>query len=96
MEKLSNFTVTRFIDNEGKASIREAIVLSTAELIHAGGPQVKVDNASALQALVGDAELTRYKIAIDLARKKNKNRNPVAEKAVQEFKQEKLKFKLTK
>lgn len=92
-EKLSNFTVTRFIDNEGKASIREAIVLSTAELIPAGGLQVQVDNASALQALVGDAELTRYKIAINLARKKNKNGNPVAEKAVQEFKQEKLKFK---
>ena len=92
-EKLSNFTVTRFIDNEGKASIREAIVLFTAELIPAGGLQVQVDNASALQALVGDAELTRYKIAINLARKKNKNGNPVAEKAVQEFKQEKLKFK---
>ena len=30
---------------------------------------------------------------INLARKKNKNGNPVAEKAVQEFKQEKLKFK---
>ena len=92
-EKLSNFTVTRFIDNEGKTSIREALVLSTAELIPAGGLEVQVDNASALQALVGDAELTRYKIAINLARKKNKNGNPVAEKAVQEFKQEKLKFK---
>ena len=92
-EKLSNFTVTRFINDEGKSSIREAIILSTAELIPAGGLQVQVDNASALQALVSDAELTRYKIAIDLARKKNKNGNPVAEKAVQEFKQEKLKFK---
>ena len=28
-----------------------------------------------------------------LARKKNKNFNPVAEKAVKEFRQEKLKFK---
>ena len=63
-EKLSNFTVTRFIMDEGKSSIRAALVLSTAELIPAGGLQVQVDNASALQALVGDAELTRYKIFI--------------------------------
>ena len=69
-EKLSNFTVTRFIDNEGKTCIREALVLSTAELIQALGRQVQVDNASALQALVGDAELTRYKIAVNQAREK--------------------------
>ena len=68
--KLGNFTVTRFIDNEGKTCIREALVLSTAELIQAVGRQVQVDNASALQALVGDAELTRYKIAVNQAREK--------------------------
>ena len=64
-EKLCNFTVTRFIDNKGPA-----LVLSTAELIQAVGRQVQVDNASALQALVGDAELTRYKIAVNQAREK--------------------------
>ena len=52
-----------------------------------------MDNASAMQSLVGDSHLTRYNISIQLARKKNKNGNPVAEKAVQEFKQEKLKLK---
>ena len=48
------------------------LVLSTAELIQAVGRQVQVDNASALQALVGDKELTRYKIAVNQAREKHK------------------------
>ena len=71
----------------------ETIVLSTAGLIMAEGLQIQVDNVSVQQALIGDAELTTYKIVIDLARKKNKYGNPVAEKAVQEFKKEKLKHK---
>ena len=94
-EKLSNFTVTKFISNENADSIRQAIILSTIELIPAGGLDIKVDNASAMQSLVGDSHLKRYNISIHLARKKNKNGNPVAEKAVQEFKQEKLKLKPT-
>ena len=55
--------------------------------------ELQVDNASGMQSLVGDSHLKRYNISIQLARKKNKNGNPVAEKAVQEFKQEKLKFR---
>ena len=35
-EKLSNFTVTEFISNENAESIRQAIILSTIELIPAG------------------------------------------------------------
>ena len=92
-EKLSNYTVTRFIQAETKDALREAIILSTAELIPGEGLLMQVDNAAGLQALVNDSQLARLLITIQLARKKNKNGNPVAEKAVQEFKQEKLKFK---
>ena len=87
-EKLSNYTVTRFLRSESKEDIREAIILSTAELIPGEGLSMQVDNASGLQALVNDSHLARSLILIQLARKKNKNGNPVAEKAVQEFKQE--------
>ena len=91
-EKLSNFTVTKLIQDETANSIKEAIIQSTAELIPGEGLEIQVDNASAMQALVNDSHLLRYKIHIKLARKKNKDSNPVAEKAVQEFKKEKLKF----
>ena len=92
-EKLSNFTVTKIIPNERVDSVREAIILSTAELIPPEGLKIQVDNASGMQYLVGDSNLGRCNISIQLARKKNKDGNPVAEKAVQEFKNEKLKFR---
>ena len=92
-EKLSNFTVSKLIPNECADSIREAIILSTAELIPPEGLEMQVDNASGMQSLVGDSNLGRFNISIQLARKKNKDGNPVAEKAVQEFKNEKLKFR---
>ena len=91
-ENLSNFTVTKLISNETASSIRDAIIQSTAELIPGEGLEMQVDNAPAMQSLVNDSYLARYHIHIRLARKKNKNGNPVAEKAVQEFKQEKLRF----
>merc|ERR1711942_620286 len=57
------------------------------------GLTMQVDNCTGLASLVNDAELGRFKITLDLARKKNKDSNPVAEKAVKEFRQQKLKFK---
>ena len=91
-EKLSNFTVTKLIPDETANTVRDAIIQLTAELIPSEGLEMQVDNASAMQSLVNDSHLARYNIDIKLARKKNKNGNPVAEKAVQEFKHEKLKF----
>ena len=93
-EKLSSFTVTKIIENEKSDTLREAIITTTAELIPEEGMLMQVDNCTALAALEGDAELRRFKIVLDLARKKNKDSNPIAEKAVKEFRQQKLKFKI--
>ena len=92
-EKLSSFTVTKLIDDEKSETLREAIISTTAELIPEEGLSMQVDNCPALVALASDAQLERFKIHLDVARKKNKDSNPVAEKAVKEFRQEKLKFK---
>ena len=80
------------IPDETANIVKDAIIQLTAELIPSEGLEMQVDNASAMQSLVNDSHLARYNIDIRLARKKNKNGNPVAEKAVQEFKHEKLKF----
>ena len=81
------------IPDEKHETLREAIVVSTVEISPNDKVIIQVDNACSLQKLVGDAELDRHGITIDLARKKNKNSNPIAEKAVKEFWREKLKFK---
>ena len=92
-EKLSSYTVTKLIPDEKHQTLREAIIVSTLELTPNDGVIIQVDNACSLQKLAGDSELDRHGIKIDLARKKNKNSNPIAEKAVKEFRREKLKFK---
>ena len=92
-EKLSSFTVAKVIENEGQDTLRDAIIAVTAELIPHDGLTIQVDNATALQALQGDAELARHGVAVDLGREKNKNSNPVAEKCVREYREEKKKIK---
>ena len=92
-EKLSCYTVTSIIPNERHETLREAIIVATAELIPEDGLTVQVDNASGLVKLVGDSQLERHKIKIETGRKNNKDSNQVAEKAVKEFREQKLKFK---
>ena len=92
-EKLSSFTVTKLIPNESSQTLREAIITCTVELIPEEGLLLQVDNCPALVSIQNDAELARFKIKIDVARKKNKDSNPIAEKAVKEFRLQSLKFK---
>ena len=92
-EKLSSFTVAQLIISEGQGPLREAIISTTAELIPQDGLIMQVDNCPAFQALRGDAELARFGITLDLGREKNKNSNPVAEKGVKEFREEKKRIK---
>ena len=81
-----SFTVTKIIDDEKSKTLREAIIATTAELIPEEGLVMHVDNCPALVALASDAEFQRFKININVARKKNKDSKPVAEKAVKELK----------
>ena len=92
-EKLSSFTVTKIIPNERHETLREAIIVTTSELIPDDGLKMQVDNASGLVKLVGDSQLDKHNIKIETGRKVNKDSNPVAEKAVKEFRDQKLKFK---
>ena len=56
----------------------------------AAGPTavVRVDPAPGFKALRDDEILLRHGIAIEIGREKNANKNPVAERAVQEFEME--------
>ena len=60
-EKLSSFTVTKIIPNERHETLRDAIIVTTSELIPEDGLTMQVDNATGLVKLVGDSQLERYK-----------------------------------
>ena len=46
---------------------------------------VRVDPASGFKTLKGDPLLKKHRIELDIGRAKNINKNPVAERAVQEL-----------
>ena len=51
---------------------------------------IRTDPAPGLRALVNDPLLKTYRITIELGQAKNPNKNPVAERAVQELETELL------
>ena len=53
---------------------------------------VRVDPAPGFKALRDDEIVLRYGIAIEMGREKNPNKNPVAERAVQEIEMEIAKY----
>ena len=89
-EYVSSLTRTAILASEKQDDLRVAIVSLIHDITPIEGPPtiVRTDNAPGFQALVNDKFLTDNRINIDLGRVKNKNRNPVAEKAIQELENE--------
>ena len=96
-EKLSQFTITRFVKDETAESLESALISSIIELLPEGGAIVQLDNAPGWQTLqarstVDGSILKKFKVQIDLGRVLNKNKNPISENAVKEFHKESLKL----
>ena len=92
-ETVTSYTVTRLLDNEQHETLRDAIVSCCLELRPIDGPNavIRVDSAPGLVALRNDSVLAKYHISLDYGRIKNINKNPVAERAIQELEEELLK-----
>lgn len=82
-DEFSSFTIARLIDNEKCNTIRDAIIETTAELRSPHGCVIRADGA--LQPLQHDKILQQKRLIIEIGRLKNRNKNPVAEKAIQEL-----------
>lgn len=91
-ETVTSYTVTRIIENETHEALRSAIICCCIELrpLSSIGAVVRVDPAPGFVALRNDASLAQNGIAIELGRAKNINKNPVAERAIQELEEELL------
>ena len=93
-EYVTSLTRAALLPSEKHDDIRAAIVSLIHDIIPLDGPLtvVRTDNAPGFQPLVDDQFLVENRIRIDLGRIKNMNRNPVAERAVQELEAEILRL----
>ena len=86
-DTFSSFTCAELIPSEDAIVLREQLCKSISSL--RPSPQtlveVRVDNASGFVALREDHTLKSLKIHLDFGRRHNKNKNAVADKAIQEL-----------
>jgi hypothetical protein len=89
-ECVSSFTVAQIIETEKKDSLRDALVRMCLELRPLDGPfaVIRTDAAPGFVALVENVVLAKHRLCIEVGRIKNLNKNPIAERAVQEVESE--------
>lgn len=96
-ETVTSYTVSQIITNECHDTLRESLINLCVAIRPLDGPMsvIRTDPAPGFQALVGDKFLHQQRLVIEIGRIKNVNKNPVAEKAIQELEQEILRLEPT-
>lgn len=91
-ETVTSYTSSLFLENERHQTLRDAIIKLCVEMRPMDGPPavIRTDPAPGFKALVNDSLLRKHRITIELGHAKNPNKNPVAERAVQELENELL------
>ena len=93
--KLSQFTITRLIQDETADTLETALLTSIMDFIPDEGATIQLDNAPGWQTLHSRSTTTgsmlkKLNIKLDLGRVLNINKNPIAENAIKEFHKERL------
>ena len=86
-ECVTSYTVTCFVNDERRDTLRDSLIQLCIGLRPLDGPPavIRTDPAPGFAALVNDTLLNKYRLTIELGRVKNINKNPVAEKAIREL-----------
>ena len=89
-EYITSFTTASIIKDESHSTLRDGLVEHILPIHPLGGPpaSVRTDNAPGFQRLEEDPFLLKHNISIELGRIKNKNKNAIADRAVQELEEE--------
>ena len=89
-EKVTSFTTACLVHDEKHQTLREGMIQLMLPLHPVDAPTatVRTDPAPGFNPLVNDSALLNYNIKIETGDHKNINKNPVAEKAVQELERE--------
>ena len=92
-ESVTSFTAVTLIESEKATDLQAGIVTTTAWYMSLDGPPtvMRVDPAPGFKSLHQDGSLARDRMALEIGRYKNLNRNPFAERSVQELHIELLK-----
>ena len=93
-ESVSSFTSACFIQSEDSSNLEEGMTCSALPLHNIHGPPstLRVDPSPGFQTLLKSQPLKHLGITIEQGRFKNINKNPVAEKAIQELEDELLRL----
>ena len=93
-EYVTSYTLTSILENEQASTLREGLILLCSELCPLDGPNsvIRVDPAPGFQSLENDKLLQNCRLSIEIGRRKNVNKNPVADRAIQELEEELLKL----
>ncbi|KAK6194705.1 hypothetical protein SNE40_000288 [Patella caerulea] len=86
-DTFSSYTRAIIISDEKRDTLLNALIESTADL-KMGRSSIRVDAATGFQALQQCSVLDEHGISLDIGRIKNVNKNPIAEKAIQELETE--------
>ncbi|KAL2096322.1 hypothetical protein ACEWY4_008470 [Coilia grayii] len=91
---VTSFTLSTLIEDERRDTLREALLRLCLGLCPLDGPCAVIRTAPApgFAALAGDESLARHRLAVEVGHVKNVNKNPVAEKAIQELQSEILRI----
>ena len=90
----SSFTTGIIIEDEKHTSFRSGLI-TTTELLRRQKCKIHVDDPSGFKKLEDDKELLDVGISLDFGRVKNKNKNAVADKCIQELQEELRKIDVT-
>jgi hypothetical protein len=86
-ETVSSFTLTAIIPDERHDTLRDTIILLCCNTQFVGGHNIsiRVDPAPGFVAIQNDSILQKYGISLTIGQAKNINKNPVAERAIEEL-----------
>ena len=89
-ECTTSFTASCLVHDEKHNTLSDALTQLTVDLHPLDGPRaiIRVDPSPRFQSMANNDSLNHLNVTIDVGRVKNKNKNPVAEKAVRELEEE--------
>ena len=89
-EYITSFVTAMIVKDETHISLRDGLIQLAVPLIPLGGPPavIRCDPAPGFLRLEDDPILTKHNISIETGRRKNVNKNPIAERAIQELEEE--------
>ena len=89
---MTSFTATTLLEDERHYTLRDALIRLCVQMRPLDGPTalIRTRPCPGFKVLTDDQLLTHHRITLEIGNAKNSNKNPVAERAVQEVESELL------